>query len=204
MKAMSLRIRMQTLSPCLTPSFCRPPAMRSARSATSIWLRLRRPLMMPRKGGGSVMAFSQMKSRHPEERAVARVSKDEPRRLVHPSRLAEDGSRLRMTSNVGETRRALVDIGADRLELIGFAHQFHLLDGLGKQRRTGVHRQIVEHALGGADRFRTLARDFPGDLEGRGARIVADPGREAVADRLLRRENPPGIGQLAQDIVAHQ
>ena len=31
MKAMSLRIRMQTLSPCLTPSLCKPPAMRAAR-----------------------------------------------------------------------------------------------------------------------------------------------------------------------------
>ena len=35
----------QTLSPCLTPSFCKPLAMRSARSATSSWLRLRGPLM---------------------------------------------------------------------------------------------------------------------------------------------------------------
>src|SRR6185369_322323 len=49
MKAMSLRISMATLSPCLTPSFCKPPAMRSTRSATSSWLRLRGPLMMPWK-----------------------------------------------------------------------------------------------------------------------------------------------------------
>ncbi len=34
-------------------------------------------------------------------------------------------------SNIGKARRALVDIGADRLELIGAAHQFHLLGGFG-------------------------------------------------------------------------
>ena len=34
-------------------------------------------------------------------------------------------------SNVGETRRALVDIGTHRLTLVGAAHQFHLLDGFG-------------------------------------------------------------------------
>jgi hypothetical protein len=39
-----------------------------------------------------------------------------------------DGERL---SNVGKARRALVDIGAHRLELVGPAHQFHLLDGFG-------------------------------------------------------------------------
>src|SRR6476619_3172941 len=50
MKAMSLRIRIATLSPCLTPSFCKPLAMRSERSATSSWPRLRGPLMTPRKG----------------------------------------------------------------------------------------------------------------------------------------------------------
>jgi hypothetical protein len=49
MKAMSLRISMQTQSPCLTPSFCRPLAIRSVRSATSSWLRRRGPLMMPWK-----------------------------------------------------------------------------------------------------------------------------------------------------------
>jgi hypothetical protein len=31
-------------------------------------------------------------------------------------------------SNIGEAWRALVDVGADRLELIGATHQFHLLD----------------------------------------------------------------------------
>jgi hypothetical protein len=46
---MSLRISMQTLSPCLTPSFSKPPAMRAVRSATSAWLRFLSPLMMPGK-----------------------------------------------------------------------------------------------------------------------------------------------------------
>src|ERR1700680_4243965 len=59
MKAMSLRIRMQTLSPCLTPSPSKPPAMRAARSATSAWPRRRSPLMMPGKRGDvSVIFFS--------------------------------------------------------------------------------------------------------------------------------------------------
>jgi hypothetical protein len=34
-------------------------------------------------------------------------------------------------SDIRKARRALVDIGADRLELIGAAHQFHLLDLFG-------------------------------------------------------------------------
>jgi hypothetical protein len=33
--------------------------------------------------------------------------------------------------NVHKARRALVDIGADRLKLIGTTHQFHLLDRFG-------------------------------------------------------------------------
>ena len=44
MKAMSLRISMQTLSPCLTPSSCKPLAMRRA-IAMSPWSRLRSPLI---------------------------------------------------------------------------------------------------------------------------------------------------------------
>jgi hypothetical protein len=35
-------------------------------------------------------------------------------------------------SDIHKARRALVDIGADRLKLIGPAHQFHLLDGFGQ------------------------------------------------------------------------
>jgi hypothetical protein len=79
-----------------------------------------------------------------------------------------------------------------------------LLDGFGEQRRTGIDGQIVEHALGGADRVRALAGDLARDLEGRGARVVADPRREAVAHGFLRREDAPGIGEIAQDIVAHE
>src|SRR5713226_1539082 len=46
-------------------------------------------------------------------------------------------------SDIGEARRALVDVGVHRLELIGAAHQFHLLDGLGEQRRARVDGKIV-------------------------------------------------------------
>src|SRR5690606_35438287 len=48
-KAISLRIRMQTQSPGLTPIFCKPPAIRAARAATSAWSRRRSPLTMPWK-----------------------------------------------------------------------------------------------------------------------------------------------------------
>src|ERR1700760_958739 len=103
MKAMSLRMRMQTLSPCLTPSRCSPPAIRAARPATSVWSRRRSPLMIPKNG-----------------------------------------------SDIDELRRPLVDIGAHGFELVGRAHQLHLLDGFRQQRRAGIDREIVEHALGGA------------------------------------------------------
>src|SRR5881398_1001624 len=92
--------------------------------------------------------------------------------------------------SIREARRALVDIGADRLELIGAAHQFHLLGGFGEQRRAGIDGKVVQQTLGGADRVRTLAGDLARDLEGRGARVVADPRREAVTQGFLRRENP--------------
>src|SRR5712671_1744858 len=45
---------------------------------------------------------------------------------------------------------------------------------------------------------------FAGNLKGRGARVVADARGEAVAQSFLRRENPPGIGQLPQNIVADE
>jgi hypothetical protein len=34
-------------------------------------------------------------------------------------------------SHINKARRALFDVGADGLELIGSAHQFHLLNGFG-------------------------------------------------------------------------
>src|ERR1700722_2510182 len=218
MKAMSLRMRMQTLSPCVTPSRSRPPAMRAARFPTSAWPRLRWPLMMPWKRCElSVIAFFLiLESRRPRMSAFALTR--EVRALaslegwqhgVEPSFEArkkerapqDDGSNL---SNTGNAPRALFDVGADRLELVGSAHQFHLLDGFGQQRRTGIGGKIVQHAFGGTDRFRALARDLARNFEGGGARGIADPGRQAVTQRLLRRENPPGIGQFAQDIVAHE
>src|ERR1700694_800677 len=99
-------------------------------------------------------------------------------------------------SDIGEPRRALVDIGAQRLSLIGAAHQSHLLDGFGKQRRAGIDGKIIQQTLGGADRVRTLAGDLPRDLQGCGARVVADPRRKPITQGFLRRENPPGIRQL--------
>src|SRR5882672_2052059 len=148
MKAMSLRISMATLSPCLTPSFCNPLAMRSARSATSSWLRLRWPLMTPwKRDEVDIVSF----------------------RSAVGYGMTADLPRLR------KPRRALLHVGADGLGLVGAAQQLLLLDGFGKQRRTGIDRQTVEHPLGGADCVRALAGDFARNLKSRGAGIVADP-----------------------------
>src|SRR6185437_8458023 len=125
MKAMSLRMRMQTLSPCLTPSRCNPLAIRAARSATSAWSRRRSPLMTPRNGTGK-------------------------------------------GSDIGKFRRPLIDIGAHGFQLVSAAHQLHLLGGFGQQCRAGIDREIVEHALGGADRIRALAGDLARQFEGGG------------------------------------
>src|ERR1700704_3257604 len=96
-------------------------------------------------------------------------------------------------SHVHKPRRTLFDIGAHRLELIGPAHQFHLLDGFGEQCGARIDGKIVQHALGGADRLRTLARDFTRDLEGGRARVIADPGRKTVTEGVLRGKNPSRI-----------
>src|SRR6478672_11692919 len=166
MKAISLRIRMQTLSPCLTPSFCNPPAMRSARSATSAWLRRRGPLMTPRKSCCvDILSFWSLVGFKDSSRHSGAMQSIEPGisrfrvRVFDPPR--NDGERF---SNIREARRALVDIGTDRLKLIGPAHQFHLLDGFGQQCRAGIDGKIVQHALGGADRLGALACDLARDL----------------------------------------
>src|SRR5690349_13361563 len=91
MKAMSLRMSMQTLSPCLTPSDCRPEAMRSARSATSSWPRRRWPLMMPWKREGVVIvAFRSgvglLTDPHGEEPAKQASRTMRPQTGLHPSR----------------------------------------------------------------------------------------------------------------------
>src|SRR3979490_1485702 len=135
---MSLRIRMQTLSPCLTASRCKPPAMRAPRSATSAWSRRRSPLMMPRKSGGvSTIVFSDLSSGYDTlmvRSASSRLSNHEGMSDLI-LRDATKTSLLRMRfeycSNIRETRRAFLDIGTDRLELVGAAHQFHLLDRFG-------------------------------------------------------------------------
>src|SRR3954470_16278917 len=104
MKAMSLRMSMQTLSPGLTPSEWRPAAMRSARPATSSWLRRRLPLMMPWKRE-VIVAF--------------RFSRRVLLRLALP--------RFR------KARRTLLHVGAHGLGLVGTAQQLLLLDGFSQQ-----------------------------------------------------------------------
>src|SRR5882757_481479 len=214
MKAMSLRISMQTLSPWPTPSFCSPLAIRSARSATSSWLRRRFPLMMPwKRGEVDIVSFRSVvgfKGTKPSFRDAPLGAGPESilMMVVMDSGLVS----LRYTprndesclSRLRKARGALFEIGADGFGLVGTAHQLHLLDGLGHQRRTGIDGQIVEHALAGADGVRILAGDLAREFEGRRTRILADTGGEAIAQRLLRRKNPPRVSQLAQNIVAHQ
>ena len=169
MKAMSLRISMQTLSPGLTPSLCSPLAMRSARSATSAWLRRRSPLMMPRKRGERLSLFfrSCRSDRHGEERVFARARTGDPRLAVHPSRrgmMAAPQDEAELTHP--QTAARASPCWRARLRS-GWALpiSFMLLDGFGQQRRAGIDGQIVEHALGGADRVRALAGDLARDLE---------------------------------------
>src|SRR5271163_2250287 len=199
MKAMSLRISMQTQSPWRTPSLERPPAIRAAREAISAWVRLRSPEMMPRKGWDvSLIVFlfccGLPFAPHGEERVGvyhrAALCADPLARLrtmlritgrtmrpgyrPHPSRrdlTVAPQDEGRKSSRIGKFRRALFDIGADGLELVGAAEQLLLLDRFGHQRRAGIDGQIVEHAFCGADRVGAFARDLAGGLEGGGERI---------------------------------
>src|SRR6476646_4759028 len=98
-----------------------------------------------------------------------------------------------MTNSVRILRRALLQIRPHRLGLVRTADQLLLLDGLREQRRAGIDREIVEQALRGADRIGALAGDLACDLKSRSARIIADAGRETVRQRLLRREDAPGV-----------
>src|SRR4051794_15610429 len=100
---------------------------------------------------------------------------------------------MRSESSLRKPWRALFHIGAHGLGLVGAAEQLLLLDGFGEQRRARIDGQIVQHALGGADCIRALAGDFARNLESGGARIVADPGREAIAHGFLRREDAAGV-----------
>src|SRR3981189_1688188 len=109
--------------------------MRSARSATSAWSRRRWPLMMPRKGDvdivvvRSLAGFSRLLM---VRSASSRVSNHEARGPSFETRLAP---LLRMrsehSSRVRKSWRALFEIGAHGFQLVGSAHQLHLLDGLG-------------------------------------------------------------------------
>src|SRR5215510_10296817 len=186
MKAMSLRISMQTLSPCATPRDLRPEAMRSARSATSSWLRLRLPLMTPWKREVSVICLFIIGAQwfvlvitglvpvihvlllQPSSKTwMAGTSSAKTRFALLPG---HDGSSLR------ESWRALFDIGADGLGLVRAADQLLLLDRLRQERRAGIDGEIVQHALGGADGVRVLAGDIACHFQRGCTRVVHDPG----------------------------
>src|SRR5262245_15667318 len=119
MKATSLRISMQTLSPCATPSDLRPEAIRSARSATSSWLRLRWPLMMPWKGE-DIVAFRSGVGLLRHSRAMRSIEPGISRFRVLASRAPERQWKL---PRLRESWRALLDVGADGFGLVGTADQ---------------------------------------------------------------------------------
>src|SRR5882672_5989623 len=166
MKAMSLRIRMQTLSPCRTPSLCNPPAMRSERSATSAWVRLRGPLMTPRKSwdvslivflvlcslvlGETLRVVVMAGHSRPKDGVACAPPMSRPSTFLlvlakdvdHRDKPGDDGA---LALDIGKLRAALVDIGADRLGLVGAAEQLLLFDRLGEQRGAGIGGQPVQH-----------------------------------------------------------
>src|SRR5215472_1593210 len=111
---------------------------------------------------------------------------------------------LLTSAGILKARGALVDIGAHRLKLVRATEQLLLLDGFRQQRRTRIDGQLVEQPLGGADRIRALAGDLTRDLESCRPGVVANPRGKSVRQRLLRRENPARIGQLAENIIPHQ
>src|SRR5262245_7475447 len=93
-------------------------------------------------------------------------------------------SLLRMGSpRIRKARCALLHIRTDRLGLVRTADQLLLLDGFGEQRGSGIDGELVEHALGSADRVRALAGDLERKLERGRSRVVANPGGEAIGQR---------------------
>src|SRR5215475_92764 len=100
--------------------------------------------------------------------------------------------------SVPEIGGALLQVGGDRLELVGRADQLLLLDRFGRQPRFGIRCDgKIEQPLGGADRIRALGGDLLRGLERRGARIVDQAGDEAELLRLLAVEDAAGVGELA-------
>src|SRR5581483_1194117 len=148
---MSLRISMQTQSPCLTPDLARPEAMRSARSATSAWERRRSGDNAEEVGRFAHFVF-----------------------LFERTWMAGTSPAMTEKSSIRILRRALLQIGAHRFGLVRAADQLLLLDRLGQQCRARVDREIVEQSLRRADRIGTLAGDLARDVERSRARIVAD------------------------------
>src|SRR3954470_17331277 len=151
---------MQTQSPCLTPSLLRPLAIRSARSASSAWVRRRSPETMPRNWDVSLICcFSLLVGVDPHgEEARSGVSNHEspgPIPRYAALRLLAMRSVL-----VRKLRRALFQIGTDRLGLVRAADQLLLLDGFGEQRGAGIDGEIVEQTLRGTDRIGALAGDL--------------------------------------------
>src|SRR4051794_13090327 len=93
-------------------------------------------------------------------------------------------------ASLGKSRGALVDVGANRLGLIGASDQFLLLDRFRQQSGAGIDRKLIEQSLGSADRIRALSGDLARNLEGRSTRVIADARRKPVRQRLLGREYP--------------
>src|SRR5438874_12163044 len=119
---MSLRISMQTQSPCLTPILLRPLAMWSARPATSAWERRRWPETMPRNWDVSLICFSLLFDvvRHGEEARSAVSNHESPWPIPRDAASRLLGMRSVL---VRKLRCALLQIGTHRLGLVCTAVQ---------------------------------------------------------------------------------
>src|SRR5690606_28772848 len=87
------------------------------------------------------------------------------------------------SSGVGEPRRALLEVGHHRLELVRRAEEIALQARLqGEALFEAQAPGLVEEALGGAHGVRGSARDLARQIEGGLERRIGDAGGEAERD----------------------
>ena len=107
-----------------------------------------------------------------------------------------------LNQSVSKHRRAIFQIGPDRLNLIGTSEQRALFTGLGGERGQRVAGDgLIEQPLRGTDRVRTAPRDLAGSCQCFSEGIGDHARGEAVAERFLRGNNSSGVGQFADHIL---
>ena len=96
-----------------------------------------------------------------------------------------------------------MQVRQNRFDLVGAADQFDLFVGLRlKHLAHAPLRRQFEDALVGADGVGVLVGDLAGELEGFGARVVADASREAVFVGFDAGEDAGGVGEFADHVLA--